>query len=381
MKIVADSNIPFAKEACAAIGEVETVEASELSPERLRDCDILLCRSTRKINAELLDGTAVRFVATATIGVDHVDVSYLESRGIGFASAPGSNANSVSEYVTSALLVLASQTGRRLRDLSIGVIGIGNVGSRVVRKAEALGMTVRQNDPPLRRRTGEDRFRPIEELMDADVLTLHVPLLKTGQDATMHMVDRAFLARMKPGAMLINSSRGAVVDGGALHEAIDSGRLGGVVLDVWENEPDIDRDLLAKVSIGTPHIAGHSFDGKVNGTKMVVEAACRFLGIEPAWNPASVMPPPDVPCVEVDARGRDDEDAIREVVLALYDVRLDDVMLREAASRSSGGDYFNALRRGYWRRREFHNTRVELTGGSPRLVAAFSALGSSMRIT
>jgi len=374
MKIVADSNIPFAEDACAGIGAVETVKASELSPERLRDCDILLCRSTRKINAELLDGAVVRFVATATIGVDHVDIPYLESRGIGFASAPGSNANSVSEYVTSALLVLASQTGRRLRDLAIGVVGVGNVGSRVVRKAEALGMTVLQNDPPLRRRTGEKRFRPIDELMDADVLTFHVPLAKSGQDVTMHMVDRVFLARMKPGAVLINSSRGAVVDGRALHEAMDSGRLGAVVLDVWENEPEIDRDLLAKVSVGTPHIAGHSFDGKVNGTKMVVDAACRFVGVTPAWTPATVLPAPDVPCIEVDAKGRDDEDIIREVVLALYDVRRDDAMLREAASRGVG-DYFNALRSGYWRRREFHNTRVELSGGSPQLVAALSGLG------
>jgi erythronate-4-phosphate dehydrogenase len=375
MKIVADSNIPFAAEACAGLGEVEILKASDLSAERLRDCGVLLCRSTRKIDAKLLDGTAVRFVATATIGVDHVDLDYLQARGIGFASAPGSNANSVSEYIASVLVVMAHEMARPLRDMTIGVVGVGNVGRRVVTKAEALGMTVLQNDPPLERQTGDARFRPVEELMDADVITLHVPLEREGKDATYHMVDETFLGRMKPGAMLINSARGAVADGGALNAALCSGKMPAVVLDVWEHEPDIDVDLVANAALGTPHIAGHSFDGKVNGTKMVVDAACEFLGVRAVWTPEAVMPPPEIPRIELDVGGRDDEDVIREAVLALYDVRRDDSPLRRIPKGGSRGEYFSKLRREYWPRRAFHNTTVAAAGASPGLLDSLSGLG------
>ena len=375
MKIVADSNIPFAAEACAGLGEIEIVNARDLSAERLRDCDVLLCRSTRKINAELLDGTGVRFVATATIGTDHVDVDYLKSRGIGFASAPGSNANSVSEYITSALVVMAHEMGRKLRDMTIGVVGVGNVGSRVVGKAEALGMTVLQSDPPLRRQTGDERFRPIEELMDADVITLHVPLTRDGEDATFHMVDAAFLDRMKPGAMLINSARGAVADGHALLAVLGNGRMPAIVLDVWENEPNIDVDLVAHVALGTPHIAGHSFDGKVNGTKMVYDAACEFLGVRATWTRDGVMPPMAVPRRELDAAGREDEDVVREVVLASYDVRHDDAQLRRILKGGDCGQHFRKIRSGYWRRRAFCNTTLAVTGASPELRATLAGLG------
>lgn len=374
-KIVADSNIPYAAEACADLGEVEIVDAADLSADRLRDCDILLCRSTRRIDAGMLDGTAVRFVATATIGTDHIDFDYLHERGIAFASAPGSNANSVSEYATSALLVLAEKLGRRLRTMTLGVVGVGNVGSRVVRKARALGMTVLENDPPLERETGDQRFSPIEALMGADVISFHVPLTEEGRDATYHMANEPFLRQMRDGAILINTSRGAVADGQALHAAIDDGRLAAVALDVWENEPRIDTELLAKVDVGTPHIAGHSLDGKVNGTKMVVDAAAEFLGAEPRWDPATALPPPDVPELELDAGGRDNEDVIRETVLALYDVRGDDAALRETPTDASRGEYFNSLRKGYWPRRAFHHTRVRVTGGSPDLRAGLAGLG------
>ncbi len=375
VRIVVDSNIPLAREALGGIADVVVLNANELSRETLRDCDVLLCRSTRKVDASLLDGTAVRFVATATIGFDHVDLEYLERRGIGFASAPGSNANSVSEYLTSALLVLTEGTGRRLREMSLGVVGVGNVGSRVAAKAEALGMTVLRNDPPLRRKTGDERFRPLDELVDCDVITFHVPLERRGEDATFHMAGAELLARLKPGAIFVNSSRGAVVDEAALHWAVDSGRLAAVVLDVWEHEPLIDTALLRKVRIGTPHIAGHSFDGKVNWTRMVCEAACRFLGVPFEWESRVSVPPPDVPELRLDARGKDEEEVLRQAVLALYDVRRDDAALRGTPDDASRGEFFNALRRGYWRRREFHNTTVRLNGGSPGLRAKLAGLG------
>ncbi len=375
VKVVADSNIPFAREALGGIADVVVLKANELSPQTLRDCDVLLCRSTRKVDAALLEGTSVRFVATATIGFDHVDLEYLRQKGIDFASAPGSNANSVSEYVMSALFALTGESGQRLRERSIGVVGVGNVGSRVAAKAEALGMTVLRNDPPLQRKTGDKRFRPLNELMDCDIITFHVPLERTGTDATYHMADSELLGRLKPGAIFINSSRGAVLDEAALHWAVDSGRLGAVVLDVWEHEPLIDTALLRKVRIGTAHIAGHSFDGKVNGSRMVCEAACRFLGVPFDWDSRVKLPAPDVPELFLDARGKDDEEVLREAVLAIYDVRRDDAALRAIPDDASRGEFFNALRRNYWPRREFHNTTVRLEGGSPGLRAKLAELG------
>jgi len=375
VRIVADSSIPFAAEACAGLGEVEVLNAGELSAERLRDCDLLLCRSSRRVDAGLLDGTRVRFVATATSGTDHVDLEYLERRGIAFAGAAGSNADSVSEYVVSALLVLAERLGRRLRDMTAGVVGVGHVGSRVVAMAEALGMTVLRNDPPLRRRTGDARFRPLDELMDADVITLHVPLTHTGPDATFHMAGEEFLTKMRPGAVFINTSRGAVADSAALHAALDSARPAAVVLDVWENEPHVDTALLGKVAIGTPHIAGYSFDGKVNGTKRVYDAACRFLGVPAAWTPDAAMPRPPVPRLELAAEGRDDEDVVREAVLALYDVRTDDAAFRKTPSDETRGEFFSSFRRGYRQRWEFHNTVLSLRGGSAGLRSQLAGLG------
>jgi erythronate-4-phosphate dehydrogenase len=202
-----------------------------------------------------------------------------------------------------------------------------------------------------------------------------VPLTREGQDPTYHMVDESFLGRLRSGTIFLNSGRGPVVDGAALHRAIDSGALSAVLLDVWEDEPAIDVGLLNKVQIGTPHIAGHSFDGKVNGTKMVTDAACAFVGVEPAWDPAGSLPPPDVPVLTLDASGRDDEDVIREAVMALYDVRRDDADMRAAAADDPNGGYFNTLRRDYWKRRAFHHTRIELANGSPELAVKLAGLG------
>jgi erythronate-4-phosphate dehydrogenase len=284
MKIVADPNIPFVREAFGALGEIVFVPGRQMDAAIVRDADLLLVRSVTPVNAALLDGSRVKFVATATIGTDHIDLDYLQSRSIGFSSAAGSNANSVAEYVVTAMLEVAHRRKFRLRDKTLGVIGVGNVGTRVSRYAEALGMRVLRNDPPRARTERLTDFVPIERVLsDADIITLHVPLTKEGAHATHHMVAKDTLAALEDRRpILINTSRGAVVDNKALLKAIDGERLGGVVLDVWENEPNISPELLDVVEIGTPHIAGYSFDGKANGTQMIYEAACKFFGIEPS---------------------------------------------------------------------------------------------------
>jgi len=358
--ILADRNIPLVRE----VGPVTLYPGRRLTRQRVADADLLLVRSVTRVDAALLEGSRVRFVGTATIGTDHVDRAYLARRGIGFASAPGSNANSVAEYVTAALLELAESRlpDRALRGFTLGIIGVGNVGRRVEEKARALGLKVLLNDPPLARATGLPKYRPLEELFQADILTLHIPLTREGPDATHHLADARFFERMREGTVFINTSRGAVAETAALSAALDSGRTAAAVLDVWEGEPDIPADLLEKVFIGTPHIAGYSYDGKVNGTRMIFEAACRYFDLDLTWNPSDRLPAPDPAAIALDdLRG---EAAWRAAVRAAYDIRRDDAALRRILDLPPGdrGAAFDRLRKEYPLRREF--AAFTVTGGA-----------------
>ena len=274
MKIVADPNIPFVREAFAALGDITLTPGRQMTGDHVREAEILLVRSVTPVNSALLTSLRVQFVATATIGTDHIDKRYLAQHAIGFASAAGSNANSVAEYIIAALLELGSRHGFRLRDKTLGVIGVGNVGSRVVRYAQALGMRVLENDPP--RHHAE--HIPLDQLLrESDLVTTHVPLDAT----TRHLLHYDNLQRF----ILLNTARGPVVDNRALLKALDGDHLPAAVLDVWENEPNLSPELLDVVDLGTPHIAGYSFDGKVAGTRMIYEAACRHFDVAPTWQP------------------------------------------------------------------------------------------------
>ncbi len=375
MRIVADENIPYVHEAFTSLGEVTTVAGRNLTRSDLTETEVLLVRSVTRVGLELLEGTPVRFVATATIGTEHVDTDYLAERGIGFASAPGSNANSVAEYVVAALLILADRLGWRLAERSVGVMGVGNVGSLVVAKCRALGMRVIQNDPPRFGAEGDPVFRPLGVLLDCDVITLHVPLAHAGPYPTFHLADASFFSRLRAGAVFINISRGGVHETGALLDAIDAARLSATVLDVWEDEPNVSTDLLARVTLATPHVAGYSFDGKVRGVEMIYRAACEFLGAEATWQPD--LPPPPVPALTIDASGREDEDVLRELVRQVYSIEADDERMRkllELPAQDRAG-YFDSLRKNYPVRREFQNTTVRLRGASPALRAKAVALG------
>ena len=375
MKIVADANIPLVTQAFGPLGEVVVHPADAITPAAVADADALLVRSVTRVDAALLGASRVRFVATATIGVDHVDTEYLASRGIAFASAQGSNARSVAEYVLSALVVMAGRTGRRLRDLTVGVVGVGNVGGRLARMLETVGAGVLRNDPPLARQTGDPVYVPLDALADADVISFHVPLTRTGPDATHHMVNAALVAGLRRGVWLINTSRGAVADTAALRKASDAGRLGALVLDVWENEPGIDAGLLRRTDLATPHIAGYSYDGKVGGTRMVLAALCEHFGVERTWDPEPLMPPAPTPRVAL-AAGSALEEALGRAVLAAYDIREDDARLREklALAEAERPAAFKALRRTYPVRREFPQTTVALAGADPEVARLLAAL-------
>ncbi|MER3524488.1 MAG: 4-phosphoerythronate dehydrogenase [Ignavibacteria bacterium] len=379
MLIVADSKIPFATEAFAPFGEVRVVPTTAMTRETIREADVLLIRSETNVSESLLDGTHVRFVGTATIGFDHVDVEYLRRKQIAFASCPGSNANSVAEYVLAALLEWGERLSVRLREKTLGIVGHGNTGSRTAAKAEALGMNVLLNDPPLARATGDPRYLPLDALMQADIISLHVPLTYEGVDATFHLFDEHRIAAMKAGAILINTSRGAVVDSAALKRALDAKHLSACVLDVWENEPAIDAALLARTTFGTPHIAGYSYDGKLNATRMLVAALSKTFGI--AADPPSFLDEQTKTPLVSAAQSRDDEDVLRAAVRSAYDIRRDDERLRKILTLAAHqrAEYFRRLRAEYPLRREFHHyalAEAEL-GASTAMIAR--KVGFSMR--
>jgi len=383
VKIIVDENIPFGREAFGQLGDVVTMHGRKMDTAAVRDADLLIIRSITKVGHELLEGSRVKFVGTCTIGTDHVDEAYLRERGIAFASAPGCNANSVAEYVVCALLVLAERSGYRLEGKTIGVVGVGNVGSKVVAKCEALGMRVLQNDPPLARLFPcEKRFLPLEALMDSDFITLHVPLTKAGEDKTWHMADAEFLKRMKTGAVLLNTCRGAVLDNAAAASSKFKVQSSKLVLDVWEGEPNISAELVAEAALGTPHIAGYSYDGKVNGTTVVCQAARDFLtrsgGCKlPVLDLGALMPPSPHATLTLDATGRSDEDVLREAALTVYDIEADDRRLRAIADLPANerGAYFDRLRKEYPQRREFQNSTITLRGGSVTVRQKLAGIG------
>jgi len=375
--ILADENMPLAGEAFSRLGEVRLAPGRKITPDLVSGCDILAVRSVTRVDRQLLSGSRVRFVGTATIGVDHVDTGYLVASGIGFASAPGSNAISVAEYIIAALYVLAARLGFSLRNKSLGIIGVGNVGSRVSVRAEALGMKVIWNDPPLLEKTGAPRYCPLEEACQADLVTLHVPLEKGGPYPTYHLADRRFIDGLRPGTILFNTSRGSVADTGALLEALKSGRLAAAVLDVWENEPVISLPLLSKAAIATPHIAGYSYDGKVRGTLMIYEAACRHFGIKPDWDPSGFLPEPERATIRLEGDLSRKDELIGQAVAASYDILADDSKLRVISDLPEGerGKYFDRLRKEYPVRREFSARTVELAKNLAPLKPVLEGLG------
>lgn len=330
IRIVADDKIPYIREALARVSPcVAYRRGTAISPDDIRDADALIVRTRTCCDERLLGGSNVKFIATATIGFDHLDTDYLAHAGITWANCPGCNAGSVAQYVRSVLLLLARDCGLRPADSTLGVVGCGHVGSMVCAVGREMGMRVLVCDPP-RRLPGYVGMEVIER--EADVVTFHVPLTTTGLYATRHMADAAFFSRLARRPFIINTSRGAVVDNTALKAALRSGRVRQAVIDTWENEPHIDLELLDSVYIGTPHIAGYSADGKVNADNMAIDALCRFFGIA---NPGRIVPPPLPP-----------DFVYNGDPLQLYDPLVDSRRLK------SHPEFFEELRGDYPLRRE-----------------------------
>ncbi len=377
MKIVADANIPYVSECFSSVGEVTVVGGREMAPWVVADADVLLVRSITPVGVDLLAGSRVQFVATATIGFDHIDIDFLRQNKIGFTSAPGSNANSAAEYVLAGLLEVGQRRKLDLEDKAIGIIGVGNVGSRVAQKCAAMGMRIYLNDPPLQRQTGDPKYLPIEELYDCDFITVHTPLTYKGPDKTYHLVDGEFFSSLKDHCVFVNASRGGVVDSGALQKAIRSGRLKGIVLDVWENEPNIDTELLGMVDIGTPHIAGYSLDGKIAGLMMIYKATCEHFGLEPKFGMQDFLPEPAVPEIKLGSDITDEQKALWNAVREVYPIERDDENLRQVLNKpmEETGKHFDTLRKTYPVRREFQNTKVVIKDSASRLADKLKGIG------
>ena len=282
MKVIVDNKIPFIKEAIEKIAdEVIYVPGKDFTASLVKDADALIIRTRTHCNRELLEGSRVRFIATATIGFDHIDTEYCHQAGIVWKNAPGCNSASVAQYLQSTLLLTELLKGKKLSEMAIGIVGVGNVGSKVAEVARELGMRVLLNDLPREDEEGSAGFSSLQFLAEkCDVLTFHVPLYKEGKYKTFHLADENFFQSLKRKPVIINTSRGEVIDTNALLKALDNRIILDAIIDVWEHEPEINRELLDKVFIGTPHIAGYSADGKANATRMSLDAICKFFQIE-----------------------------------------------------------------------------------------------------
>lgn len=381
MLIVADENIPLLDSFFAEVGEIRPVAGRAMTADDVRDADILLVRSVTQVNEALLAGSRVKFVGTATIGTDHVDIDWLASQGIAFCAAPGCNANSVVEYVLSVISLHAERRGMaNWSDLSVGIVGVGNVGGELARKLERLGFSVKRCDPP-RAEQEEGDFDSLEEALACDVVSLHTPLTDQGQHPTWKLLDQARLDLLAEHQLLINSGRGEVIDGDALLERLDQSGAPTVVLDVWPNEPGISVELAKRVWLATPHIAGYSLEGKVQGTETIYRAVCRFLGLPARKKAGQFLPEPAMNKLAFTSSA-EAVPAAYTAIRACYDPRRDDANLRRALAlpQSERAVAFDNLRRDYPVRREFSSVKIQLKGTSKSLQDTFKGLGFKLKL-
>ena len=360
MKIVVDENMPYAEALFSRHGRVVRVPGRPLPVSELQDAQALMVRSVTPVNKQLVANTTLSFVGSATAGTDHVEIADLDAASIAFSAAPGCNAIAVVEYVLSALLIFAEQEGYQLSDKTIGIVGVGNVGSRLQARCEALGMKVLLCDPPRADRGESGTFLSLEDIAaQVDILTFHTPLTKQGPYATWHSVNRQLIENLRPGCVLINACRGAVVDNQALKQALIERADIRVVLDVWEPEPELDPQLLALVDIATAHIAGYTLEGKVRGTTQLYEAWTAFIGQPESIVLNDLLPPPDIATVRVN--GEFSQSLLKRLAHLVYDVRRDDALLRLHFTDQGG---FDRLRKQYQERREWSSLVVQCSTAS-----------------
>ncbi|WP_347929449.1 4-phosphoerythronate dehydrogenase PdxB [Pseudomonas helvetica] len=377
MLIVADENIPLLDAFFEGFGEIRRVPGRSIDRATVEQADVLLVRSVTNVDRDLLEGSNVRFVGTCTIGTDHLDLDYFQQAGITWSSAPGCNARGVVDYVLGSLLTLAEIEGVELAERTYGVVGAGEVGGRLVKVLQGLGWKVLVCDPPRQAAEGGE-FVSLEQIIgQCDVISLHTPLSNNAEHSTWHLFDQSRLNQLKPGAWLINASRGPVVDNTALREVLLAREDLQAVLDVWEGEPSVDIGLAELCVIATPHIAGYSLDGKQRGTAQIYQAFCQFLGQPAQVSLDELLPAPWLAQVHLNA-SCDPAWALAMVCRGVYDPRRDDADFRRSlvVSGAEQRTAFDLLRKHYPERREIDGLKVRIEGESPALRQMVAALGA-----
>jgi len=371
MKVVVDDKIPFIKGVLEPYTEVVYLPGARFTRRNIANADALIIRTRTKCNENLLRDTSVKFIATATIGYDHIDTEWCEANGITWTNAPGCNSGSVHQYISSVLATLSTHYGFNFEDKTLGVVGVGNVGTKVAILGEVLGMKVLKNDPPRAEKEGPAQFVPLDEILSmSDLITLHVPLNCSGSHQTYHLFDKITFEHLPYRTIIINSSRGEVIDNMALKNALKNRKIGAAALDVWENEPNIDLELLPLLNIATPHIAGYSADGKANGIAMSVQALCRFFGLPLIeWYPSDIPFPLQPTRFELDCTGKSLQQCICEAIWNTYPVNDDDGRLRTSP------ETFEKQRDNYPVRREFAAFTVDVKNAIPEIEKRLQTLG------
>ena len=345
MRILADAHIPFLKGVIEQFGEIEYLPGNMFTKESIKDKDALIVRTVTHFGEEILSGSNVKIICSATIGYDHIDTEYCDANGIRWRTAPGCNANSVEQYITASLLYLAEKYNFTLTDKTIGIVGVGNVGSKVEVACNKLGMRVLLNDPPRENNEGSSGFVDIENIKrECDFITFHTPLTKTGECKTLHLADDVFFDEALRKPFIINAARGGVTSNQSLKKAIKRGKISGAVIDCWENEPDIDIELLELVDIATPHIAGYSADGKWTATRMSIENLIEFFNLKVNPNYLEI-PNPLEPII--DLHGVLEKDQVFHCVLHTYNP------IKESELLKLNPEKFYWFRSNYPLRREY----------------------------
>ncbi|MCP4488218.1 MAG: 4-phosphoerythronate dehydrogenase [Gammaproteobacteria bacterium] len=367
MKIVADENIPQVAEAFKELGDVRLIPGRQIEQRHLTDCQCLLVRTVTRVNQELLKSTPVEFVGTATIGTDHIDETYLQQNSIGFSNAAGCNAEAASEYVISGLFALSERKGFNPFKLRAGIIGCGNVGSRLYQKLNVLGIETLRNDPPLAEQGADNKYVGLDTIIDqCNFISLHVPLTREGQHPTEHLFNKARLMELRQGCILVNAARGPVIDNNALLETIEQRCDLTAHLDTWEQEPNLSRELLTKVDLATPHIAGYSVEGRLRGTQMILDAACRHFHKACHWHMSQLLPN----SINLAVQKCDDKLKYwQQVFLQHHDIWQDHLALTRSnnLSKEAFARHFDSLRRIYEERFEYERYRIS---GLPKKLSA-----------
>ncbi|MDC5848010.1 4-phosphoerythronate dehydrogenase [Vibrio europaeus] len=376
MKILVDENMPYAEQLFSQLGEVVLKSGRTLTADDLVDVDALMIRSVTKVNAELIaKANKLKFVGTATAGMDHVDQALLKEKGIYFTAAPGCNKVGVAEYAFSVMMVLAQQHGFSVFDKTVGIIGVGQVGSYLQKCLEGIGINVLINDPPKQAEGDTRQFTSLPKLLEqADIITLHTPITRDGEHPTHHLIDQGVLEMLRGDQILINAARGPIVDNAALKARLQKNDGFIAALDVFEFEPEVDMELLPLLAFATPHVAGYGLEGKARGTTMIFNSYCEFLNNELRAHASDLLPIAPVPQLNLDREW--DEATLHNITQLVYDVRKDDALFRREISKPGS---FDLMRKNYWDRREY--SAVTLVGGESCNLSPLAKLGFQVEVS